>query len=1065
MIEIRRTFNRDRGFKLVETLNGYTFTPETNAHTFFIECVDKVNGLETVVPFEAGSTVSARFLKTDHVTELVEGSLNTDGAAVVTLPSECYSVPGRFLLTILVTTGSTTICVYAATGTVIAADSSTVNVSENASREIDEKIAELNAAAAQVSSAISAGSAKITEINQAAAAARASIPQDYTALSDSVGDLKSAVDLKDGKIPLAWTDGRYLKSSDGSSGTSSKHAITGFVPVVSGRTYYVNASSVGSGEATLCFYTTNAVSGYQSYIAHDGQFEYTPNTDGYIRIGTRKETIPTADCYLAYIADLGVYAKTETVVELSDLMYKKLSLTYTDGMYLKKSNGSGTTSGASNYYATNNYYPVKAGQALFCNLFIEDTDSAAAVCVYNSSKTFVEAYSWENRTEPITIAQDGYVRFCSRKTLPMAEAYVINSVGEVDEIRKVSGVSAQSANIANVLKSATTAKKYYAALDDAPAVSASDFYPAMPKQEQKYTGEVTPLKRYLAIGFDDFRASDFAAIMPLFEKYGGKATFNRIIRSVSVSDSDRKQVNNVLFGNHEMGDHTILHYAFPYCDALFNGQDPANPDGNQTPYPTNAMFRNDTGNGRNIFNQLLTNTVSLEGYSVESTWANLTDAQCQGIREHYSAMKNTTLRTILDEMSNKYLGTTGTSDGSWDSSTGKYTGGIFTGCATSANHEIWERILQCIQFYYKDVFGYNNDLLCWSYPGGDNFGLGLLYGDLKYYDAEHTKLYDMNARFTSSLYTDELGNAKSRSFTDVLREFGYRYTHDYNYPGRRDNVTLKAMSKQFIINADLSRIDGIPYPTNRTVAYNNLSNAYPASFFTIGKTKAAQMYDGGGEFYNFIEALRHDTANGLVHGEVIDSFDTYSEKMFFEQALEFCQAAGIEVVTKAEAYDICFNHPVRNGNLIYNPLLRNTAKEILTDAVNAPNNPDGYTGNCSVEKVNGVNVLTTSGDTTYIHYGIPYGKIKYSAEIKGIGTLTVYTITNETKATLANASTLTTVQINNADFADAGFETIIKNADTIAWEQVCEGLGNKIMGLKFVYSSGLQIKNIRLEMI
>lgn len=201
MIEIRRTFNRDRGFKLVEALNGYTFTPETNAHTFFIECVDKVNGLETVVPFEAGSTVSARFLKADHVTELVEGSLNTDGAAVVTLPSECYSVPGRFLLTILVTTGSTTICVYAATGTVIAADSSTVNVSENASREIDEKIAELNAAAAQVNSAISAGSAKITEINQAAAAARASIPQDYTALSDSVGDLKSAFALQQENIP------------------------------------------------------------------------------------------------------------------------------------------------------------------------------------------------------------------------------------------------------------------------------------------------------------------------------------------------------------------------------------------------------------------------------------------------------------------------------------------------------------------------------------------------------------------------------------------------------------------------------------------------------------------------------------------------------------------------------------------------------------------------------------------------------------------------------------------------------------------------------------------------
>ena len=192
MNEINRKFRKSRGFGFVETLNGYVFTPEANAHTFRIQCVVQEDNLETVVPFETGSVVSARFLKSDHVTELVEGSLDENGAAVVTLPAECYAVPGRFLLTILVAYNSISVCVYAATGTVIGAESGTVNLSQNASREIDEKIAELNAAAAQVSSAISAGSAKITEINQAAAAARASIPQDYTALSDSVGDLKSA---------------------------------------------------------------------------------------------------------------------------------------------------------------------------------------------------------------------------------------------------------------------------------------------------------------------------------------------------------------------------------------------------------------------------------------------------------------------------------------------------------------------------------------------------------------------------------------------------------------------------------------------------------------------------------------------------------------------------------------------------------------------------------------------------------------------------------------------------------------------------------------------------------
>ncbi len=200
MIEIRRKFRMSKGFKTVDPLDGYVFTPESNAHRFIVECVDLVDGQETVVPFEAGSTVHARFLKADHVTELVDGSLDTDGAAVVTLPAECYAVPGRFLLTILVTTGSTKICVFAGAGTVLEADSTDVNISSNTARSVDQKIAEIDnatdaaeAAVSQVNSAISAGSAKITEINQAAAAARASIPQDYTALSDSVGDLKSAL--------------------------------------------------------------------------------------------------------------------------------------------------------------------------------------------------------------------------------------------------------------------------------------------------------------------------------------------------------------------------------------------------------------------------------------------------------------------------------------------------------------------------------------------------------------------------------------------------------------------------------------------------------------------------------------------------------------------------------------------------------------------------------------------------------------------------------------------------------------------------------------------------------
>ena len=44
----------------------------------------------------------------------------------------------------------------------------------------------------------------------------------------------------------------------------------------------------------------------------------------------------------------------------------------------------------------------------------------------------------------------------------------------------------------------------------------------------QYTGVVTPESRYLAIGYDDFRKSDFSLVESLMRKYGARATYNRI---------------------------------------------------------------------------------------------------------------------------------------------------------------------------------------------------------------------------------------------------------------------------------------------------------------------------------------------------------------------------------------------------------------------------------------------------------------------------------------------------------------------------------------------------------
>ena len=59
-------------------------------------------------------------------------------------------------------------------------------------------------------------------------------------------------------------------------------------------------------------------------------------------------------------------------------------------------------------------------------------------------------------------------------------------------------------------------------------------------KKMAYSGEVTPEKRYIALGFDDFRTSDFSLVIPLLNKYGAKAEFNRIHYSADVTDEERQ---------------------------------------------------------------------------------------------------------------------------------------------------------------------------------------------------------------------------------------------------------------------------------------------------------------------------------------------------------------------------------------------------------------------------------------------------------------------------------------------------------------------------------------------
>lgn len=583
-------------------------------------------------------------------------------------------------------------------------------------------------------------------------------------------------------------------------------------------------------------------------------------------------------------------------------------------------------------------------------------------------------------------------------------------------------------------------------------------------------------KRYLAIGFDDFRDSDFMMVIPMFEEYGAHATFNKISNRVFLSDNDLKKIDVVINNGNELGDHTWYHCNYIYNDPLFNGQNPACPEGGQKPFPTNEQMRNDYGGGRNAFGFSLLDSCDMQlsdwnNYdhiwtAFDTAWGSLTDEECQYIREYFSIMHDDSgIPDNLDELSNLYLGTYGSSKGSWSEEKQCYTGGIYTGCKTSANHEIWERILQVTGDYYENQCGVRP--ITWSWPGSIPSPF-MFYKDGKYYyDEECTVLYNYLAKMPSSIYENEDGTAKMRSWTDALKNQGYKMTHDTVYPSRQDGVERPMMSKQLIYNAFLSREDALAYSTNLSVSYTEIANAYDEAFFddSCPKSKAAQMYDDGGAFYTFIESIRQNTSNGMVHGEVIDSVDSVSERNFLEEVLEYCRKTGVHVVSKEEAYTVCFDQSLETGNLIYNAALRNTAQEFMPDAENIPNNPDGYVGNCRVITEDGNRVLLTEGTTVYLHYGIPLGDILFSVMAKGNGSIKLYSIKNSNGIDLDNQelSLLGEMTVADDSWICHDLPIFIEDNPKTDFEQVCNGMGNKIMGIKIEYSEGLWVKDIVLE--
>ena len=858
-----------------------------------------------------------------------------------------------------------------------------------------------------------------------------------------------------------------------------------YYPVVPGQVIHTTCLC-GGYDAGVCFYDQNKA----LLSANDGSTDISneiivPNGAVFVRFCTELYGTYGAQVILeAHLDSDDKVRLRQEIADSADNLERRINLHFPvlfdasnlqQGLLNASTGEPGLTTGDyPNYRYCPDYFPVGKGTVIRTNAAC--AGSFAGICFYDQDKAFVSSVlTTDPEVREYNVPDNdniAFVRFCTELYHITGGIFALRLFAD-DPVRQET--EDRLTTLEEFADSPATVTQPYFGIDRGAWIADEQTRSFMPRQSrirQRYTGEVSPERRFIALGFDDFRTTDFSLIIPLLDKYGARAVFNRVHRRTDPVDADKLQVNNVIMGGHELGDHTWLHYKFPFFEPLFNGQDPGAPEGSQVPFPSNSQLRDDAGDGKNAFGKTLTNNVKSDlGYEapdIDTSWGEMTDAQCQLLRDHYSLMKDTStnLISILDTLSNTYLGTSGNSRGSWNSTTGKYTGGIFSGCRTSMNHEVWERILLVTNMFFKEKFGLNYDLLTWSMPGSKQSGCYFPYNGHYYYDAAHNKRVGNLARFPSSLYIENDGSPKERSWTDVLREFGYRTTHDTT-PASRDY----AFAYQFIINGDLSRPDALPQSTNRLLYYPAMENEYTQGVDLQGtKPYEVQMYDGGTDpnkstFRNEIEQWRHSSANGIIWGAVIDSADTWSERMILEGLLKFGTKMGYEFVTHGEAYDICFKHPVKAGNLIYNPRLRNTAKEFMPAAETVPSNPDGYQGSCRVTVIGDVPVLETSGVTSYRHFGIPYGIITYSAEVKGTGTITIRPIKNDTAMSLIGTDpAITTIAVANGDFSQVSSRFEVKDSGVGAYEDVFGGYGEKIIGLYIEYSAGLLIRNIDLRL-
>lgn len=303
---------------VVDDLRGTAFTGEAGAHTFQISGVDSAQ--ETVA---ITGTITGRFLTATNVTVPLTGSVS-DGVASLTLTEDCYVIPGRFVLSVYATNGSTTQCIYCAVGNVFRTQSDIIEYPSASIPDIEQIIADAQAA--------------VTEINADVAAAQAAVAAAQTAV-DGIEAQRQTMIESIASVAGQGTDTTLSQSGVAADAKAAGDQISDLKSAM--KSSVANEQLYGASDALLY--------GNRNSIARNG-VTFTFNSDGSCTVDSDGGAA-TATSYVDYFSSSNSFPDWIIPGVTYDLDYSAENvyfrvITYTNGVVDSDNLVNKTTSGS-----------------------------------------------------------------------------------------------------------------------------------------------------------------------------------------------------------------------------------------------------------------------------------------------------------------------------------------------------------------------------------------------------------------------------------------------------------------------------------------------------------------------------------------------------------------------------------------------------------------------------------------------------------------------------------------------------------------------------------------------